>query len=150
MTSLHKQACAAIAAATLFLLGGLPAAANTHNGNGMGAAVPPGHAMVVPQSVHNPNGTAPIGKPAVRGPDTDRGMSEGKGHTDTMHTSMSRSPMKARLISLTRTTATVRLANGTLQTFMISGDTFGDLNRHIGQRVVFRTSNGTLIPVSQR
>jgi hypothetical protein len=155
MISFSPKVCGAAAAGIVFaLLWALPAVANSHNGAGV--MMPPSHSIGQPSgrgpdidsSVPrvNPNGPPPIGKPAVRGPDTDRGMSEGKGRTDSMHTSMSRAPINATLTALTRTTATVRLSSGAIETFAISGDTFSDLRGDVGKQVVFRTSNGTLIP----
>lgn len=104
--------------------GGAPGAGRL--GHGPGAA--PG----------NPNGAEPVGR-ATGAPDTDRGHSEGKGHTDVLKRAM---PTVGRVASLHGSRLTLSLPNGTRKTFSVDARAFGQMRPARGESVAVESDDG--------
>jgi hypothetical protein len=138
------QVALALAVAAAMLAGGAGALASPPGGapNGQGPHGQMNRPVILSP---NPNGIAPIGKPSHR-PDTDRGMSEGKGHND-------RARIKGRVISFPATFSglsahrvTLMTPNGQ-RTFAISENVFDKLSRHPGAQFTFMTKDGRVVNI---
>lgn len=105
-----------------------------HNDGIHGVALPP---------ATNPHGM-PVGKPATHG-DTDRGRSEGEGHNDRAH--HNNRALRGRIVSVNPTALTVRLRDGSLQTYAITPAQFATLRHESGENINFRLNGSTLVLV---
>jgi molybdopterin-binding protein len=83
----------------------------------------------------NPNGTHPVGAPVIKG-DTDRGRSEGKGRND-----LHGAHVLGRVASVSGNMVTVRMSNGTTQTFTLTPAQVAEIRS--GEHVVFFTNGAT-------
>ena len=116
-----------IAAATAGLLIALaPAIAAPGGAHG----APAGHGS-------NPNGTSPVGAPAVHG-NTDRGHSEGKGKND-----LGKTHVIGSISAISGNTVTVRSGKGTLQTFTLTPAEIASVRT--GEHIVLFTNGGTTV-----
>lgn len=143
---MRKRLIGACAATALL---GLASIAAAHPGGGPGG-VPgglPGHSAGVPGSIGNPNGAPPIGR-ATNAPDTDRGHSEGKGHTD-----LHQKPTVGRVTSFNGSLLTLTLPNGSTKTFAVDSRAFGQLRPAKGMRVAVTSNDGAhaslVVPADQ-
>ena len=140
MARISQQILGLASATALTLAMGASVWAGPHGG-GRPAGVPGGMhmpAMPNPASVPghqgNPNGVAPIGKPATHG-DTDRGRSEGKGHNDRKHGKHAMQTIRGRVVGMTKNTVTLQLPNGKTETILVSSSAVANMHLKPGTNI---------------
>ncbi len=128
MAQLRLRVLPALALAALCSAGVtiVPGFAEAHGGHG--PSVAPG----------NPNGAEPVGK-AAGAPDTDRGRSEGKGHTDLLR---QEKPTVGRVASFSGSRLTLSLPDGTSKTFSVDAHAFGQMRPTRGESVAVESGDG--------
>lgn len=171
----HRTRIAALAAATILSLGAPALAGQASpQGNPHGAAPGQSNpAQPGAGTQNNPNGQMPIGQPspdAKRGnelgrpsplpsalpsvvpslkppvipsvvPSTlPRTVPPSVGQAEREHAAL-----HGTVTSVTGTTAIVKLANGTSQTYTVSAKTAAKLKLHVGKKIAFRVKNGLLL-----
>jgi len=100
------------------------------------ASAAPGGVHGPPPSHGNPNGAPPIGMPATQG-DTDRGLSEGKGHND-----IHGAHVIGRVTGLNGNVVTVS-TNGNIRTFTLTPAQIAEIRT--GEHLVIFTNGGTAV-----
>ncbi|HET9393998.1 MAG TPA: hypothetical protein VFO29_10840 [Candidatus Rubrimentiphilum sp.] len=123
------------------------------------AAPPAGIGAGVGASAHGSLGAPPMGVPRPAIPPVNIPQRQGPpvtvpvkadAHANANARLSSNIPMHGTLTAITGNTVTVRLANGSTQTFTVTGDTATDLKARLNKPIEFRVANGLLTPMGDR